>query len=128
MGDSLYNASNAPRRQDPFKSFSGPLMGRPGVAEFYGYTGSSAAYNFDKGGRGSHVDHDGMPMEGKPGDDMDVTEPVPEEEEEEVEIIGVPTYGGAYTRYDIFGNVFEVTAKYVPPIRPVGRGSYGIVW
>lgn len=120
MGDSLYNASNAPRRQDPFKSFSGPLMGRPGVAEFYGF---SSGYGFDKGGAQDS-------KQGGPSEEamMDLTEPVPEEEEEEVEIVGVPTYGGSYTRYDIFGNIFEVTAKYVPPIRPVGRGSYGIVW
>ncbi|CAI5509525.1 unnamed protein product [Closterium sp. Naga37s-1] len=45
----------------------------------------------------------------------------------EPEIVGVPTYDGAYTQYDIYGNMFEVTAKYVPPIRPIGRGAYGIV-
>ncbi|CAI5962119.1 unnamed protein product [Closterium sp. NIES-65] len=45
----------------------------------------------------------------------------------EPEIVGVPTYDGAYTQYNIYGNMFEVTAKYVPPIRPIGRGAYGIV-
>ena len=43
-------------------------------------------------------------------------------------IQGVPTYGGAYIKYNIFGNLFEVTNKYVPPLRPIGRGAYGIVW
>ncbi|KAL2642356.1 hypothetical protein R1flu_009943 [Riccia fluitans] len=42
-------------------------------------------------------------------------------------ITGVPTHGGQYTLYNIFGNLFEVSSKYVPPIRPIGRGAYGIV-
>ncbi|GMY23732.1 mitogen-activated protein kinase homolog MMK2 [Fagus crenata] len=40
---------------------------------------------------------------------------------------GVPTHGGRYVQYNIYGNLFEVSRKYVPPIRPVGRGAYGIV-
>lgn len=40
---------------------------------------------------------------------------------------GVTTHGGLYTQYNIFGNLFEVSAKYVPPLRPIGRGAYGIV-
>ncbi len=43
-------------------------------------------------------------------------------------ISGVSTHDGQYTQYNIFGNSFEVSAKYVPPIRPIGRGAYGIVW
>lgn len=43
-------------------------------------------------------------------------------------IKGVPTHGGRYVQYNIYGNLFEVSRKYVPPIRPVGRGAYGIVW
>jgi hypothetical protein len=43
-------------------------------------------------------------------------------------IVGTPTHGGYYMRYNIFGNLFEVSAKYVTPIRPIGRGAYGIVW
>ncbi|KAI4322213.1 hypothetical protein L6164_021925 [Bauhinia variegata] len=39
----------------------------------------------------------------------------------------VPTQGGQYIQYNIFGNLFEVTAKYRPPIMPIGRGAYGIV-
>jgi hypothetical protein len=41
---------------------------------------------------------------------------------------GVPTHGGRYVQYNVLGNLFEVSAKYVPPIHPVGRGAYGIVW
>ncbi|XP_057954436.1 mitogen-activated protein kinase homolog NTF6 [Malania oleifera] len=44
-----------------------------------------------------------------------------------VEVKGVPTYGGRYVQYNVLGNLFEVPAKYVPPLQPVGRGAYGIV-
>ncbi|XXG76530.1 hypothetical protein AAC387_Pa08g0863 [Persea americana] len=43
-------------------------------------------------------------------------------------IKGVITHGGRYVRYNVYGNLFEVSTKYVPPLRPVGRGAYGIVW
>lgn len=43
-------------------------------------------------------------------------------------IKGVPTHGGRYVQYNVYGNLFEVSSKYVPPIRPVGRGANGIVW
>lgn len=33
-----------------------------------------------------------------------------------------------YVQYNLLGNLFQVSAKYVPPINPVGRGAYGIVW
>ncbi|XP_042509953.1 mitogen-activated protein kinase homolog NTF6-like [Macadamia integrifolia] len=39
----------------------------------------------------------------------------------------VPTDDGRYLQYNLLGNLFEVSAKYVPPIHPVGRGAYGIV-
>jgi hypothetical protein len=42
-------------------------------------------------------------------------------------VAGVSTHDGHYMHYNIFGNFFEVSAKYVPPIRPIGRGAYGIV-
>ncbi|XP_017981724.1 PREDICTED: mitogen-activated protein kinase homolog MMK2 isoform X2 [Theobroma cacao] len=42
-------------------------------------------------------------------------------------IRGIPTHGGRYVQYNVYGNLFEVSRKYVPPIRPVGRGAYGIV-
>ncbi|TYH70312.1 hypothetical protein ES332_D05G109100v1 [Gossypium tomentosum] len=37
------------------------------------------------------------------------------------------TYGGQFIQYGIFGNLFEITSKYRPPIMPIGRGAYGIV-
>ncbi|GMY30399.1 mitogen-activated protein kinase homolog MMK2-like [Fagus crenata] len=37
------------------------------------------------------------------------------------------THGGRYVQYNVYGNFFEVSSKYVPPIRPIGRGAYGIV-
>ncbi|KAJ3689642.1 hypothetical protein LUZ61_018806 [Rhynchospora tenuis] len=40
---------------------------------------------------------------------------------------GIPTHGGRYVLYNVYGNQFEVPAKYVPPLRPIGRGAYGIV-
>ncbi|XP_004294692.1 PREDICTED: mitogen-activated protein kinase homolog NTF6 [Fragaria vesca subsp. vesca] len=32
-----------------------------------------------------------------------------------------------YVQYNLLGNLFQVSDKYVPPISPVGRGAYGIV-
>ncbi|KAG6788290.1 hypothetical protein POTOM_004352 [Populus tomentosa] len=43
-------------------------------------------------------------------------------------IKGLLTHGGRYVLYNVYGNLFEVSSKYVPPIRPIGRGAYGIVW
>ncbi|KAJ8768734.1 hypothetical protein K2173_023638 [Erythroxylum novogranatense] len=43
------------------------------------------------------------------------------------EFQGTPTHGGQYVQYNIFGNQFELTSKYRPPIIPIGRGAYGIV-
>jgi mitogen-activated protein kinase 1/3 len=40
----------------------------------------------------------------------------------------IPTHGGQFIQYNIFGNLFEITSKYRPPITPIGRGAYGIVW
>ncbi|XP_050258046.1 mitogen-activated protein kinase homolog D5-like isoform X2 [Quercus robur] len=37
------------------------------------------------------------------------------------------SHGGRFIQYNIFGNIFEVTAKYKPPILPIGKGAYGIV-
>ncbi|KAM6578776.1 hypothetical protein CsatB_030613 [Cannabis sativa] len=39
----------------------------------------------------------------------------------------IPSHGGQYIQYNIFGNLFEITTKYRPPIMPIGRGAYGIV-
>ena len=40
---------------------------------------------------------------------------------------GISMCGGRYVQYNILGNLFQVSSKYVPPIQPVGRGAYGIV-
>ncbi|GAA0172187.1 non-receptor serine/threonine protein kinase [Lithospermum erythrorhizon] len=37
------------------------------------------------------------------------------------------SFGGRFIQYNIFGNMFEVTSKYKPPIMPIGKGAYGIV-
>ncbi|XP_044499139.1 mitogen-activated protein kinase homolog D5-like [Mangifera indica] len=37
------------------------------------------------------------------------------------------SHGGRFIQYNIFGNIFEVTAKYRPHIMPIGKGAYGIV-
>ncbi|KAL3652726.1 Mitogen-activated protein kinase 4 [Castilleja foliolosa] len=42
-------------------------------------------------------------------------------------ISGMLTHGGKYVRYNLYGNLFEVPSKYVPPLRPLGRGAYGLV-
>lgn len=42
--------------------------------------------------------------------------------------VGVPTHGGQYVNYSVAGTDFEVPNRYKPPIRPIGRGAYGIVW
>ncbi|KAF5728773.1 hypothetical protein HS088_TW21G00926 [Tripterygium wilfordii] len=34
------------------------------------------------------------------------------------------SHGGRFIQYNIFGNIFEVTAKYKPPIMPIGKGAY----
>lgn len=41
---------------------------------------------------------------------------------------GVAIHGGKYVQYNVLGNIFEVYAKFAPPLQPVGRGAYGIVW
>ncbi|XP_061961181.1 mitogen-activated protein kinase homolog MMK2-like isoform X1 [Populus nigra] len=42
-------------------------------------------------------------------------------------IKGIPAHGGRYVQYNVYGNLFEVSRKYFPPIRPIGRGANGIV-
>ncbi|KAH7441267.1 hypothetical protein KP509_03G031500 [Ceratopteris richardii] len=42
-------------------------------------------------------------------------------------INGVFTAGGRFLRYNVYGRLFEITAKYRPPIKPISRGAYGIV-
>ncbi|MCO5550930.1 hypothetical protein L7F22_004424 [Adiantum nelumboides] len=52
-----------------------------------------------------------------------------EEEEDDGDVItrGVPSHGGKYVVYNVYGSPFEVIAKYKPPIEILGRGAYGIV-
>uniref|UniRef100_A0A2P2MM09 mitogen-activated protein kinase n=1 Tax=Rhizophora mucronata TaxID=61149 RepID=A0A2P2MM09_RHIMU len=40
---------------------------------------------------------------------------------------GNSSYGVRYVQYNILGNLFEVSSKYVPPIQALGRGASGIV-
>lgn len=42
-------------------------------------------------------------------------------------IHGVFTHGGQQLQYNVFGHLFDVTAKYRPPIKPISRGAYGVV-
>ncbi|MCO5560894.1 hypothetical protein L7F22_014514 [Adiantum nelumboides] len=42
-------------------------------------------------------------------------------------IHGVFTHGGQLLQYNVFGHVFDVTAKYRPPVKPISRGAYGVV-
>ncbi|XP_044499153.1 mitogen-activated protein kinase homolog D5-like [Mangifera indica] len=37
------------------------------------------------------------------------------------------SHGKRFIQYNILGNIFEVTAKYKPPIMPIEKGAYGIV-
>ena len=48
--------------------------------------------------------------------------------QQKISIPATLSHGGRFIQYNIFGNVFEVTAKYKPPIMPIGKGAYGIVW
>ncbi|CAH9072482.1 unnamed protein product [Cuscuta epithymum] len=43
------------------------------------------------------------------------------------EFQAVRTHGGRYVKHNIYGQLFEITAKYISPITPIGRGAYGIV-
>lgn len=42
-------------------------------------------------------------------------------------IEGVPTHGGKFVEYIVNGNMFELPAKYKPPMSYIGRGAYGVV-
>ena len=41
---------------------------------------------------------------------------------------GIFTYGGSFLQYNVFGHLFEVAAKYKPPVKPISGGAYGVVW
>jgi len=52
----------------------------------------------------------------------------PPQQQQQLSIPATLSHGGRFIQYNIFGNIFEVTAKYKPPIMPIGKGAYGIVW
>ncbi|KVI00401.1 Protein kinase, ATP binding site-containing protein [Cynara cardunculus var. scolymus] len=59
-----------------------------------------------------------------------VAPPPPQQQQPLPGIDNIPatlSHGGRFIQYNIFGNIFEVTAKYKPPIMPIGKGAYGIV-
>ncbi|KAL2902672.1 Mitogen-activated protein kinase 2 [Bienertia sinuspersici] len=58
---------------------------------------------------------------------MDCFEALHGEANQEAKIKGVMTHGGRYVQYNVHGSLFEVSSKYVPPIRPIGRGASGLV-
>ncbi|OMP10277.1 hypothetical protein COLO4_04657 [Corchorus olitorius] len=55
------------------------------------------------------------------------TDPQHQQQPPQMEIPATLSHGGRFIQYNIFGNIFEVTAKYKPPIMPIGKGAYGIV-
>ncbi|OWM67874.1 hypothetical protein CDL15_Pgr010812 [Punica granatum] len=67
----------------------------------------------------------------QPGDTvMSEAAPPPQQQPAPQGIENIPatlSHGGRFIQYNIFGNIFEVTAKYKPPIMPIGKGAYGIV-
>ncbi|OIW05784.1 hypothetical protein TanjilG_23570 [Lupinus angustifolius] len=44
-----------------------------------------------------------------------------------VDFPAMPTHGGKFIQYNIYGNLFKVTAKYRPPVMAVGRGAHALV-
>ncbi|OVA18180.1 Protein kinase domain [Macleaya cordata] len=52
---------------------------------------------------------------------------VPQNPNAPADFPAILTHGGRFVQYNIFGNLFEITVKYRPPIMPIGRGAYGIV-
>jgi len=49
-------------------------------------------------------------------------------ESEKANSKGTLIHDGKYIQYNVLGNIFEVYSNYIPPLQPVGRGAYGIVW
>lgn len=58
----------------------------------------------------------------------DHSQPPQQQQQQQISIPATLSHGGRFIQYNIFGNVFEVTVKYKPPIMPIGKGAYGIVW
>ncbi|KMT15534.1 hypothetical protein BVRB_3g058860 [Beta vulgaris subsp. vulgaris] len=57
----------------------------------------------------------------------DHSQPPQQQQQQQISIPATLSHGGRFIQYNIFGNVFEVTVKYKPPIMPIGKGAYGIV-
>ena len=58
----------------------------------------------------------------RPEEDSDVIPPG------ENGIGGVVSQCGKFAIYNIYGNEFVLTRRYQPPVRPINKGAYGIVW
>jgi hypothetical protein len=69
-----------------------------------------------------------MRMQGAEMDPDDLDRDFEDGEEMEASRVVQSYYDGKYSQYMVCGNLFDVLAKYVPPIRPIGKGAYGIVW
>ncbi|KAF5742768.1 Mitogen-activated protein kinase like MMK1 [Tripterygium wilfordii] len=75
-------------------------------------------------------------MEGQPPDTemAEVTQPPQQHQQQPAMGVGIEnipatlSHGGRFIQYNIFGNIFEVTAKYKPPIMPIGKGAYGLFY
>lgn len=88
-------------------SFS--LLEATGFVSWLVFLGGDRSMRMEGGGGGGHGHHGGIGGG-------------------EAQIKGTLTHGGRYVQYNVYGNLLEVSSKYVPPIRPVGRGACGIIW
>ncbi|XP_042400682.1 mitogen-activated protein kinase 1-like [Zingiber officinale] len=69
----------------------------------------------------------GQPENSKMAEEVGGPVPVPPPGQGLQGIKATLSQGGRFIQYNIFENIFEVTAKYKPPIIPIGKGAYGIV-
>ncbi|XP_042404440.1 mitogen-activated protein kinase 1-like [Zingiber officinale] len=69
----------------------------------------------------------GQPANSKMAEEVGGPAPVPPPGQGLQGIKATLSQGGRFIQYNIFENIFEVTAKYKPPIIPIGKGAYGIV-
>ncbi|KAF5466118.1 hypothetical protein F2P56_016073 [Juglans regia] len=70
---------------------------------------------------------DAVMTDAQPDPQPQQPQPQPEQAMGMENISATLSHGGRFIQYNIFGNIFEVTAKYKPPIMPIGKGAYGIV-
>jgi hypothetical protein len=71
--------------------------------------------------------NDYLPAYGKEGQEV-LLNPSINGSEAEAGVRGVFTHKGRFIQYNLLGFLFDVTAKFRPPIKPISRGAYGIVW